>query len=106
MQTYYITDTATASKNPRLVLSDRSNLHTSIVDNMLLVVSALPMCMLTSLSVVEISRLKYMNCFTHFRGLPLKLRVNAETNTSYYLAPGRRDLASVVEFVRNAMSYA
>ena len=49
------------------ILSKRSDFH--MVDNLSIVVYALPIHMLTSLSVDEILLPRYMNCSTNFRGL-------------------------------------
>ena len=49
------------------ILSEVSDFH--IVSNLSIVAHALPMAMLTLLSVDEILLLRYVNWPTHFRGL-------------------------------------
>ena len=68
MQLYNSTDTATAWKNSRFILSEKSDFH--IVDNLSIAIHCLPMCMLTSLSVDEILLTRYINWLTDFGGLP------------------------------------
>ena len=64
------TDTPTAWKNSRFILSDWSDFQ--IVHNQLIAAYVFPMCMLVSLSVDEIWLPKYMNWPTNFRGLSFK----------------------------------
>ena len=52
MKPYSSTNTATALKNPRFILSDILPFH--MIDNLSIAVYALSMCMLTSLSIDEI----------------------------------------------------
>ena len=61
------TDMAIAWKNSCFIFSERLNFH--IVVNLLIIVLALPMSVLTWLSVDEILLLRYVNWFTNFNGL-------------------------------------
>ena len=61
---------ATPWKNYSFILSDRSDFH--VVDNLSIVFHALPMHLLTSLSVVEILLPRYMNWSSNFQGLPFR----------------------------------
>ena len=56
-------------KKSCFILSDKSNFH--MIDNLLIAVHAFPMHMFTLLSVDEIMLMRYVNCSTNFRGLPL-----------------------------------
>ena len=66
---YSSIDTATAWKN--FILSD----NFSIIDSLSIAVNAFSRRMLTSLSVDEILLLRYVNLFTNFRGLLLKVAI-------------------------------
>ena len=59
--------TTTDWKNSHLIQSERSDFN--MVDNLSMTVHALPICMLTLLSVDEILLLRYMNRSDNFRGL-------------------------------------
>ena len=70
VQPYNSTHMAITSKNSRFILSGGSNIHMHLKFS--IAIHALPMHMLTLLSVDEILLLKYMNWSTNFRGLPFK----------------------------------
>ena len=63
------TETSTACKNFCFIQSEKPDFN--IVYSLSIVVYALPMHMLTSLSVDEILLARYVNWSTYFRGLPL-----------------------------------
>ena len=68
VQPYNSTYTINAWKTSCFLLSERSDF--SMIDNLSIPVHALPMCLLTSLSVDEILLPKYVNWFINFRGFP------------------------------------
>ena len=70
---YSSIDTAMAQKKSCFILLERSNFH--IIDNLSVAVHAFARYMLTSLLVDEIFLLGYMNFYTNFRGLPLKVEM-------------------------------
>ena len=71
---YRSTDTDTAWKKSRFIISDRSDFH--MIDNLSIVVHAFAWCMLTPLSKDEILLPRYVNWSTKFRGFPLKLMIS------------------------------
>ena len=73
VQSYSSIDMATAWKNLHFILYREISFHK--FDFLLIAVYALPMHMLTSLSVDEILLLRYMNWSTYFRDLPFKERI-------------------------------
>ena len=58
---------------PFFILSEKSDFY--VVDNLSIVVYALPMLILTLLSVDEILLPMYMNWSTNFRGLPFNEKI-------------------------------
>ena len=66
VQSYNSSDTVIPWNNKRFVLSERSDCH--MVDNLSMAVHAIPMGMLTSLSVDEILLPSYVKWSTNFRG--------------------------------------
>ena len=68
------TDTATARKNSRFISSERS--FSVLVVNLSIVVHALPMHILTSLSVDEILLPRYMNRSTSNPALPMRMLIS------------------------------
>ena len=79
VQLYGSSDTATAWKISRFILLKRSVFH--MVDNLSIVVHALPLLMFTSLSVDEILPSRYMNWSTNLRGLSFNKEWHCVTKT-------------------------
>ena len=75
--TYKYIDMATSWKNSYFILSERSDFY--MVYNLLAAVHALPMHILTLLSVDETLLPHYMNGFTNFRCLPYNVEMTPLT---------------------------
>ena len=66
-------DSATAWKKSCFILSDRSNFH--MIDNQWIAAHAFFGRISTSFSVDEILLTRFVNLFTNFRGLPLRMDI-------------------------------
>ena len=110
--------TASAWKKSCFILLERSDFH--MIDNISIAVHAFSVQKLTLLLVYEILLLRYVNCSTNFRGLPLKvemapcLRYIKSVLFAFMLRPMPPaawyklcswDLAWVGVFVRTTRSY-
>ena len=73
MHPYRSMDTATAWKKSCFILLDRSDFHK--IDSLSIAFHAFARCISTSLSVDDILLPRYVNWFTDFRGLPLRLEI-------------------------------
>ena len=69
VHTYISTNTARTTKKSFFVLSKRSDFY--MIDSFSIAIHNITIRVLTSISVDEISLLRYVNCSTYFRGLPL-----------------------------------
>ena len=78
VQAYSCTDSTTVLKNSFFNLSKRSDFY--MIDNLSTAVPALPMNLVTSLSVDEILLPRYVNGSIDFRGLPFDVDI-----TPFYL---------------------
>ena len=80
---YSSTDMATAWKNSHFISLDGLNLH--IIDNLSIAVYALPMYILTLLSVDGILLPRYVNWSTNFRGLPFYVEMAPSWHEFYFM---------------------